>query len=292
MAQRTYQIGTAEFGLRTTSGDFCGWIDYALGAYRKRRKTPPYLSVVIGGGGADGRREGKGFHILYRGTTAVVRTLHLPTLARALIAELDSLTFHKREDAIYIQAALVGAGGAIAVAPEGLVSMFGKLGRRVDREGVRLPGTTYLAIDPDSGQIAPVRSTLEIPDDAVARAEEMAGSNGQGDRIFVDAPVAPDMVFKYVAGDSPLLRPVSRGEVLGLLATGAVNLRRMGRSVVDGLARLVEATPCYGLPWGDPKDVLASMSQSFLRVKQDKAEPSSEASHPNGDVGSSRRVAY
>lgn len=292
MAQRTYQIGTAEFGFRTTSRAFCRWADYAFAAYRKRRKNPPYLSVVVEGGEADGNRRGKGFHILYRRTTPVVRTLHLPTLARALIAELESLTFHKREDAIYIQATLIGADGAIAVAPEGLVSMFAKLGRRVDRQGMRLPGTTYVAVDLDTGRITPVRPTLDIPGDAVDRLEEMAGTNGQGDRIFVDAPVTPDMVFKYVAGDSPLLKPVSRGEVLGLLAMGAVNLQRVRRSAVDGLARMLEATPCYGLPWGDPKDLLTSMSQSFALVKQGKSDSSFESSQPNGDVGSSRQAPY
>lgn len=270
MAQRCYRIGTAEFGLRTTSREFCGWLDEVLSSYRKRKKAEPYYSIVVDGG-EDAQDRRKGFHILYRGTTAIVRTLHLPTLARALLTELESLTFHKREDAIYIQAALMAADGVTAIAPYGLVSLFGGIGRRVQRAGVRLPGTTYLAVSPESGTITPVRKTLDIPDDALARVDGIPPQDGQSDRIFVDDPLTPDMALTFAPIDSSI-EPVSRALVLGRLTTGAVNLKRMGPIALEGLARLVERVQCYGLPSGEPRVMLDHMSEA-LRIPRAAGPP-------------------
>jgi hypothetical protein len=262
VVERYYRVGETDFAVRTTSKEFCGWLDHALGKYRKRKKAPIYYSLVIARSEEQGQL-GKGFHILYRGTSAIVRTLHLPTLARGLIQELESLTFPQREDAIYLDAALMYSNGATAITPSNLVSYIGKLGRRVDRSGVQLPGSTHVAVDPQSGWLVPIRSVLEIPGDAVERAGELTSSNGhRADRRFVEESLDPDMVLTF-AGSELALQPVSRGQALHRLASYAMNLERLGGGALEGLRTFIERKRCYTLGNGDAKGLLETVSRAL-----------------------------
>lgn len=262
MVERYYRVGESDFAVRTTSKEFCGWLDHALGKYRKRKKAPVYYSVVVAGGDEKGQL-GKGFHILYRGTSAIVRTLHLPTLARGLIQELESLTFPHREDAIYLDAALMSSNGTSAITPSTLVSYIGKLGRRVDRSGVQLPGSTHVAVDPQSGRLVPIRPVLEIPGDAVGRAAELSSANGhRADRHFVEEALDPDMVLTFAGGEMAL-QPLSRGQALHRLASYAMNLERLGGTALEGLRTFIETKRCYTLGNSDAKGLLETVSRAL-----------------------------
>lgn len=260
--ERYYRVGEVDFAVRTTSTEFCGWLDHALGKYRKRKKAPVYYSVVIAGGEGKGQL-GKGFHILYRGTSAIVRTLHLPTLARGLIHELESLTFSERQDAIYLDAAVLSSNGTSAVAPSTIVSYVGKLGRRVDRAGVQLPGTSHVAVDLESGRLVPTPPLPDIPVDAVERAGALSSANGhRPDRWFLDQPIDPDMVLTFAGGEMAL-QPVSRGQALHRLASYAMNLERLGGSALEGLRTFIETKRCYSLGTGDAKGLLETISKAL-----------------------------
>ena len=260
--ERYYRIGEVDFAVRTTSTEFCGWLDHALGKYRRRKQAPVYYSVVIGGGGEKGQL-GKGFHILYRGTSAIVRTLHLPTLARALIQELESLTFAERTDAIYLDAALMASNGTTAITPSSLLPYIGKLGRRVERSGVRLPGTSHVAVDLENGRIVPIQPLLKIPTDAVERAAELSSSNGhQPDRWFTEEPLDPDIVLTF-AGSELALQPVSRGQALHRLASYTVNLEKLGGAALEGLKTFIETKRCYTLGNADAKGLLDTVSRAL-----------------------------
>jgi hypothetical protein len=262
VVERYYRVGETDFAVRTTSKEFCAWLDHALGKYRRRKKAPVYYSVVIAGGEEKGQL-GKGFHILYRGTSAIVRTLHLPTLARGLIHEVESLTFSEREDAIYLDAALMSSNGTSAITPSTIVPYVGKLGRRVARAGVQLPGTTHVAVDLESGRLVPVPRLLDIPRDAVSKAGELPSANGhQPDRWFLDEPIDPDMVLTF-AGSEMALQPVSRGQALHRLASYAMNLERLGGSALEGLRRFIETKRCYTLGNGDAKGLLETISRAL-----------------------------
>lgn len=262
MVERYYRVGETDFAVRTTSTEFCGWLDHALGKYRRRKKAPVYYSVVIAGGEEKGQL-GKGFHILYRGTSAIVRTLHLPTLARGLIQELESISFAQREDAIYLDAALISSNGTAAITPSTLVPTIGKLGRRVSRSGVQLPGTTHVALDLQSGRLVPVRQLLEIPGDAVERAGELSTANGhRPDRWFMDEPLDPAMVLTFAGGELAL-QPVSRGQALHRLASYVMNLEKLGGTALEGLRTFIESKRCYSLGTGDAKGLLETISRAL-----------------------------
>src|SRR5947207_6471046 len=103
-AERTFEVGGLLFGLRTNSREFIAWADEVLGDFRVRdAEAGPYYSVVVGG--TEGI--GKHFHILYRESDAIVRSFDLGLVGRALLIDVGSLTFAKRDDALYLNMSLV-----------------------------------------------------------------------------------------------------------------------------------------------------------------------------------------
>lgn len=264
MVSRSYRIGEIGFAVRATSPAFGEWLDYALAAYRVPEEADPWFSIVVGG--RDEQHQGKGVHIFYRGTSAIVRTLHLPTLARALVEEMEALLFDHRDDAIYVEMALVASNGVRGVAPPTVLAYLGQLGRRVDRMGLRLPATRYLAVDPVSGRIEPVRPKLEVPADALDRLAEMMPSDEKPDRLFVDEPLTPDVVCVFWPDDESPLRPMSRAGALQLLGPRVANVSVMRGAALEGLARLVEAVPCYALDNRLPAREMLDLLATALRV--------------------------
>src|ERR671919_1706118 len=91
-----YEVAGRRFGVRTTSEAFGEWIDYALSEYRTDPddEDPVYSLLVAKDSGTRGT---KGYHILYKWTGCLVRTLHLPTLGRAFLASVDVMESGDRE---------------------------------------------------------------------------------------------------------------------------------------------------------------------------------------------------
>ncbi len=260
MAQRSYELGDAVFGIRTTSHAFCEWLDEALGRYRIDEETDPYFSVVVDGGEENGDSRGRGYHILYRGIAVMVRTLHLPTVGRALFSELEALSFRDREDLLYLDNSLAASGGKTALLPQFMVSFIAGLGqRRVGRAGLSLSAESSVAVEPRSGRVVPVPRTLDVSNDSVEWLGD--GSDGQTDRVFVEEPFMPDVVLTH--GVAEELDGISRARVLSRLTAGVFNLKRVGRSALEGLGRTIAAAPCHAIPIVDAKETLKAVTASL-----------------------------
>jgi hypothetical protein len=262
VVSRTYEVGGNRFGIRTDSHEFCGWLDRTLRRYRVAGSEYPRFSVVVAG--AKGERSGKQFHILYKQTMAVVRTMDITTLGRALLEEIEAINFRERDDAIYAEAAILASNGTRALVPGRLTPFLGRLGRRqIERSGIFLPGTMYVTVDPESGQVVPAPRTLKIPGDAMERLSEIAPTNAAPDRFFVQEPSRADVVFWIDNMTQEPFHPVSRGFVLGRLWTWTLNGPRLGKAAVEGLTRLVEPTRCYGIPITESRDMLQNIADAI-----------------------------
>lgn len=237
--------------------EFCGWLDRTFRRYRVAGEEYPRYSVLIPGAGES---SGKQFNILYKQTSALVRTMDLNTLARALLAEMESLSFRDRDDAIYTEVGMLTTNGTRALVPGRFTSFLGRLGRRqIERSGVSLPGTMYVTIDPNSGRVVPAPPSLKIPKDAFDRLAEIGPTNGSSDRVFVDEPSPVDVVFWVDNMSEVPFHPLSRGFVLSRLWTWTVNAPKLGRTAIEGLTRLVEPTRCYGLEISDSRQMLENI---------------------------------
>jgi hypothetical protein len=258
VVSRTYEVGGHRFGIRTDSMAFCAWLDRTFRRYRVAGDEYPRYSILISG--AKGETSGKSFNILYKQTNALVRTMDLSTLARALVAEMESLSYRERDDAIHAEVGMLVTNGIKALVPGRFTSFLGRLGhRQVQRAGVSLPGSMYVTIDPESGRAVPAEPHLKIPDDAFERLSEIGPTNGSSERVFVDEPSSVDVVF-WVDNQSQVpFHPISRGFVLSRLWTWTVNASQIGKTAIDGLTKLVEPTRCYGLQISDSRTMLENI---------------------------------
>lgn len=238
--------------------EFCGWLDRTFRRYRVAGDEYPRYSVLIGG--ANGESSGKQFNILYKQTMALVRTMDLTTLARALVVEMEALSYRERDDAIFTELGMLTANGTRALVPGRFTSFLGRLGhRQIERAGVSLPGSMYVAVDPKSGRAVPAPPHLKIPEDSFERLGEIGPTNGSSDRVFVDEPSPVDVVFWVDNMSEVPFHPVGRGFVLSRLWTWTVNAPKIGKTAVEGLARLVEPTRCYGLQISESREMLANI---------------------------------
>jgi hypothetical protein len=259
VVEGTYKFGSSRVGVRTTSRAVGRWLDEILAAHRMTRWVDSYYSLVVAEEDRDrpGRRN---LHVLYKGTVPLIRTPDLRTLARAFLEEIESHTFRGRRDAVYLEASLIAGPGGVAMIPSSFTPALGAQTRPAERLGLRLPGTTSVAIDLDRAEAVPIRSGLAIPEDAV---ERLVGSAGVPfDRFFLDRPVHVDAIC--LVNDRPVepLEPVSRASVLHRFAAVSQNLPRIGgRQTLDALGRVVAAAGCYGVAPMSTSQVLEAMAQ-------------------------------
>jgi hypothetical protein len=263
----TYKLGGIRVGIRTTSEAFGRWVDETLDAHRMTRWKDPYFSVVVAE--PEGARR-RSFHVLYRGIEPLVRTADLGTLARAFLAEMESLAFRSRTDAVYLGASAVAGPARVGLIPSSSTSSLAPLNRTAQEIGLTLPGSAWVAVDPDSGLAVPVRSALGVAPDAV---ERLAG-RASADRFFVDEPV--EVGTLCLAHDAPTqaIEPLSRSLTLYRLAGVAENLPALGgRRTLEGLGRLVARAECYGLAPMRPKDTLEALAHLTSHADRVRALP-------------------
>ncbi|MGH2704420.1 MAG: hypothetical protein ACRDJ4_04795 [Actinomycetota bacterium] len=265
MASRSYEIGSLRFGIRTTEGAFTEWMDEVLGAYRVGDEVPAYFSVVVGCSDGSKARSVKEFNILYRGVTRIVRTLHIPTLGRSLLSELERLTFVDRDDAIFVRALPIVSNGTVALVPSNVAEILSDLGRPVRRAGVALPARSAVAIDAKTGALVPTGGLPGVPADALDRLVRKLPGSERSDRFELEEPTKPDVVLTLgSARSAPLLEPASRGQALQSLTTLVMNLHRTGGAALRALKETVSAARCSRLNTIQPEPLLEAV-RSALR---------------------------
>ncbi len=260
---QSYEIGGVRIGLRTTSPDFGRWLERALDHYRVEDVPDAALddySIVVADGGVVKGPARRGYHILYRGSVDIVRTLHLPSFGRALLSELEGFLHPEQADVIYLNAVAVRSGEAVVLVPSFLTTALGRFGRRLARSNMALGEATRVAVDPDSGRLITPPPLLDVPHGIFAGLEEISGPNGKGDRFSIDGSVRVDAVLVLDDRQQPSFEPTSKGRTLHQLAAGAVNLRKTGGRSLAALAQLVDGSRCYGFAALDSRATLEALA--------------------------------
>ncbi|HYT79867.1 MAG TPA: hypothetical protein VEQ37_11530 [Actinomycetota bacterium] len=263
VVQNFYELGGTKLGIRSTSQTFGAALDEVLSEYR----VPPeegraYYSVIVAdGAGKNGRRSRK-FHMLYRGTQAVVRTLHFDTLLKALYAELEHHLFREREDAIFADAALVSLNGTTAVVPVQFLTYFSTPSGASKRTGITLAAEPFVAVEPGSGLVVPIRPRLRLSEGAWHTLAAVVPADGGGDRFSLERPTAVDLVCMIGPAEEPV-SPVSRGYVLSQLAMQVFNLPLLGQTVLEGMGQMVEGARCYEIRNGTVNEMVQSLATAL-----------------------------
>jgi hypothetical protein len=244
----SYEVGDGLFAIRCTSEAFGLRLDRALERYRSDREAALTRYSVVIADEPDGVLTKERFHILYKGTTALIRTTNLQALVRALVNDLETFFFPDRDDAMYADMVPVSVNGVTALLPEVLVPFLGTLGnRRVSRAGLRLPLDAGVAIDPTAGRILPIQPMVTADLDSLAGAFGADGDSATGDtggRVTLAGPTGVDVLISIGWGDEPI-QPASKGLALYRLASHVVNLPAFGARGLQSLKDLVEGARCY-----------------------------------------------
>jgi hypothetical protein len=260
VVHRSYRIGEETIGVRTTSESFGAWMDEALSRYATSEEAEPRLSVVVSGG-EEGGPSGKRFHILYDRLTRVLRTLDLPTVGRGLIEELERLQYPSRDDAIYLDASFVTFDGVPMLIGSYSATLLDRLGRRLDRAGVRLSLPRSSAVEARSGRVVSPVPMLEIPEGAIEQLNGHSAGNGRADRIVSDGPVSVGIVALPGIGEVNTFQRISPAHGLANLGSMTMNLHQLGRPALDGLLRMVRGAKSYTVSAVEPRGLLETLTE-------------------------------
>lgn len=270
VVSRSYEIAGMIFGVRTNSTAVGAWLDETLGDYGLTGEdADPYYSILVG---ENGKSLGKRFHILYRESKALIRTFDLAEIGRVFFAELERLTFRRRNDAVYVQFPLVTFDGVAALIPAELPSFLDRIARKVAGTGLSLPQTEYSAVDLDSAMAIPVERSLAFGDDDVARLARLASADGAAVRRWEpEGPLPVNAVCMLQHFDEIPVQPLSRAVALHGLIVGAVNLGRVGSDGFQALGRLVDGALCYRLMADLRDEMLSHVVTALEQVREQEA---------------------
>ncbi len=241
-----YEIAGLQFWLRTSSESLGDWIAEAFRAHRVaaddhpvyEREEDPLYSVDVAD--PNSRRPGKGVHALWHGTKAIVRTMDLGTLQRAIIEELARLQYPDRDDAVYLDSMLLASNGNVGLAPSGWLPSLARVRRRADRAGLRLPVSRSVAVDLGSGKIIPPDLGLDIP---ASILEELPPTE-DGLAAATEPVVISSVMVPWTSTDH-MFHQVSPGRGVYELSLTAMNLPLLGTEGLEGIKQLVEGAGVY-----------------------------------------------
>jgi hypothetical protein len=257
--QRSYEVGRYVFGIRTNSEPVGLWLDEYLGGFRIEEEVAPYYSFLI----ADDKQSSiNRLHVLYQETIALARSFDLRDLASSLLAELESLLFVDRDDALYAELAPIAAAGTIAIVPSKTVSFLDTLGSRVRRAGITLPVAVNTAIDPETGDLIPYKPLLDVPEGAADALGTNGGRARRYDRFVLSGPTRADVVYSVGLGEE-MVQLVSRASAVYRMAKRTVNLDKLGSKGLEGLSRVVEGARCVEVRSSKNREMLDAIRGSM-----------------------------
>src|SRR5215211_3398471 len=187
-------------------------------------------SLVIDGDEDDARRRGKRFHILYQGVGSIIRTLNLTTLGRSLVAELDARLLSSRTDAVYVHYGVAWTDDVTVLLPAWLVAYLSGTGRRLQRSGISLSVSRWVAIDRATSEVLPERRFIGVPEGAFDGLA-LPGSP-EPERPVLEERRRVDAVVTYLE-ELDTIRTGSRATALHHLGAATANLAALGGDALE-----------------------------------------------------------
>jgi hypothetical protein len=265
VAKHSYRFGDRTIGIRSTSDGFSAELDDLLSSYRVEEEGSPFISIVIGENGANAGRRSKQFHILYQGTQAIIRTLDLGTLVKTLASVLEGFFLAERGDALYGQFGLISSSSGAALVPSPLITFLAKSRGTLERTGLKLPAEMFTAIDMRSGEVVPIKPTLDVSVEDWDRLSTPQDGNVPPDRISVSVPLTVDVVCLLLPTDQ-VIEPISQGNAVARLAANVLNLRTLGIRGLETLALVTDQARCYGIHAGKPGEIVRGLASVMEAV--------------------------
>jgi hypothetical protein len=271
VAHQSYELEGRLVGIRTDSNAFARWLAEVLPAtLLPDEAAEPNYSVVIGRNNhrLGKRKPGKRFHVLYKDSTALSRTFDVAELVSALLADLTALTYMRRKDAVYLQAAFLSDNAVCALFPEELVGSFEAIKRHVQATGLRIPESRFVAVDLETAEVFRPPRSLEVDADEVSVLGEEIGSEPTAwPRAALDRRRTIDLICTMGSPSSGSVQPVSRGFALYVLASNAPNMSMLGHRGLEALRTLVERASCWEIAPREPRLMVESVLELMHSIE-------------------------
>ena len=255
--------------MRSSSEAFAGWLRYALGAYlteptRDEEDDYPTYSVVVEDGARGDERIGKRYNILYLGSWDIARSLDLRFVARCLLRQIDSIGYHLREDAVFLETGLVEVAGSPMLVHNYVVPALCAARRRAEKRGIHAPGGMVAALDLDTGELIAPRLSLDLPTDVFDRFEEyLPGAvNGAQDRFPIEDGDRRSVgtVIGYGVGQEERVAAMTRPETVLNLVAKVKNMEVLGGRALRSVAAMVAAADCRAVRWSSTNEMIEAIA--------------------------------
>lgn len=261
------QVGGYHWGIRSTSRQFGEWAARTLAAHRTESEAGNNQFSVVVAEPSAGANRSRQYHILYRGTLVVIRSMCLEEVARALIGEIARTTFTDRNDLIYLEGGLLWRGDAAAIIPGTSISYVHTIGRHVNRARLQLGDQAWLAIDPETGRLV-LPELLGVDDGAYVELDAVSPPAPADRRVLVP-PLAPSVVCVMTWDEG--VTQISSAAGVHRLAAHVLNLPMMQQRALDGLARLARDARCYAIGTGGAGEVLGRFGEAITSSQAEAA---------------------
>ncbi len=243
--------------MRTNSEGVAEWLDETFAELAVDDQTAPYYSIMLGTN--DNGNVGKSFHILYEESRALVRTLDLRAVGEVLIGQFEHVAAAERDDAVFLDSAAVRLGDVVAIVPPIIPPYLANLSRRaIDRTGLKLPGTTYVALELATGRLIPTSPTLDLPADAPDSLAELVPQGRQEELARITEPCHADFVCFIGLSEDPITS-YPQGRAVQLLATRILNIERVGGLGLETIAAVVRQAPAYEMRGSKAQETLDTL---------------------------------
>ena len=254
----SFAIGDVRFAVRSTSPAFGEWLSYALGAYEVD-DVEEFLYSVVAPESPVGVKA-KEFFILYKGSSAIVRTLDPVSLGRSVLTELEGHRLHVLDDAVYVMASIAQVRGEPVLIPTSLGPGLAKLGRRSTKLSVEVPGQYAVGIDLASARVIPIPWTLELKGDPLEALSATYAWRARDGLRFVSEPEDVHALLVPAQKPETTAQAVRKGYALASLTSWTLNLEQTGGRGLEALGRFVERTPSYGSTWNDAAHAITQLT--------------------------------
>lgn len=250
-----YRIHEVTVEMRSTSPRFAAWMQRTFVTYRAIGEPDTQLSVAIGDEGP----ASTSIHTLYRGIVPIVRSRQVSTLARRLVDELESFSYPRRGDAVFVFATLLELDGRSALIPSYLASYLSRSRRLIEQMGIRMSSGPAVAVGTD-GLIGPAALALKLPRGAKSRFGSRDDPSSELTEIRRRRTV--DAVCWFSRAVELPVAPVSGARALYDIASDTLNLARLGGDALDVLSRLLAEARCFELRGDTPRSMLLALADA------------------------------
>jgi hypothetical protein len=243
-------------GIRSNRAEVDARLQHALAARFVPDVIAPANYSVRLATGDEKHRRGAGFHFLYRGSAAMVRTRDPRRVVNGLCSHLASFEPTYGAGLLEVNGLALVGGRAALVAPAPLRQWMPQMERRLNVRGLHVVDMPWTLLDPATAEVVvpdPADVGLDIPRDAFAGLDDEGGATRSDP--YVTAGRYPLRSWAFLGDAAPLSRARAVANAMPLTSN-----RDGLQANLDALADVMRAITPVTVEWEEPAKLAAALA--------------------------------